>query len=493
MLLYKEGVFDLLRSTTFQANFATNSTDGTGIVNLGGEVQCGTPGCLPVCTTCASTPPTPQPTAVEVLPSPPPSGGRKNPGIWSSLAFGLGLALALLMVGALRVSRRRGVCCFGRIFDGRTIDLHAEENPSSQPFLCLDDATAWSSTQPQSVELVSRSVVMKSYEFSPAAVFVIAHKTMRITLWSPGMAAAAPTLVHPLGWLLSDLPFVRESDGYLLQRALGRIFEAPDEHDETQMFALHLICQNREVLVEMVATHIVVAESDPIIVMSGREVNSDLAGLMSRKTVVAASETSADENKDGHSDGQSSVFKFRSVSQAGSSKGSDDEEVPLPTNHCDAVQKEMASSTISSLTMASALAYLYCDADQEEMARSTISSLTMASALTYPPAGLRTTPTCPPPSEALVIAADAAPSIPQVAESRGGSTVNSRPSLVGCSVGETIASHGSAARAVNSMLVLPSGANVRWAAAGHNARVRFVDDACSSSIGDSTGSAVMDQ
>ena len=62
VLLYKEGMFDLLRSTTFQANFATNSTDGTGIVNLGGEVQCSPLGCLPVCTTCVSPPPTPQPT-----------------------------------------------------------------------------------------------------------------------------------------------------------------------------------------------------------------------------------------------------------------------------------------------------------------------------------------------------------------------------------------------------------------------------------------------
>ena len=43
--------------------------------------------------------------------------------------------------------------------------------------------------------------------------------------------------------------------------------------------------------------------------------------------------------------------------------------------------------------------------------------------------------------------------------------MNSRPLLVGCSVGE-------------------------WTAAGHNARVRFVDDACSSSTGDSIGSAV---
>ena len=36
-----------------------------------------------------------------------------------------------------------------------------------------------------SLELVSRSV-LKSYEFSPAAVFVVGSRTMRIKLWSTG-------------------------------------------------------------------------------------------------------------------------------------------------------------------------------------------------------------------------------------------------------------------------------------------------------------------
>jgi len=65
VLLYKEGMLDLLHST-FQSNFAiTNSTDGTGIVNMGGEVRCDTLGCLPVCTACLSPPPTLQPTVTE--------------------------------------------------------------------------------------------------------------------------------------------------------------------------------------------------------------------------------------------------------------------------------------------------------------------------------------------------------------------------------------------------------------------------------------------
>ena len=45
-----------------------------------------------------------------------------------------------------------------------------------------------------SLELVSRSV-LKSYEFSPAAVFVVGSRTMRIKLWSMGKyKKRAPTL-----------------------------------------------------------------------------------------------------------------------------------------------------------------------------------------------------------------------------------------------------------------------------------------------------------
>ena len=85
VLLYKGGMFDILRLTTFQANFATNSTDGIGIVNLGGEVQCSTLGCLPVCTTCVSQPPTPQPTwsavpthPVQAMPQPDGAAGLSS-------------------------------------------------------------------------------------------------------------------------------------------------------------------------------------------------------------------------------------------------------------------------------------------------------------------------------------------------------------------------------------------------------------------------------
>ena len=74
---------------------------------------------------------------------------------------------------------------------------------------------------------------------------------MRITLWSPGMAIAVPTPGCPVGWLLSNLPFVNKDDGYRLHRGLAQIFEAPGEHDHNRTFMLHLLAGHRRVLLEV--------------------------------------------------------------------------------------------------------------------------------------------------------------------------------------------------------------------------------------------------
>jgi hypothetical protein len=174
---------------------------------------------------------------------------------------------------------------------------------------------------------------------------------MRIALWSPGMAIVAPTHISPVGWLLSDLPFVNEADGYRLHRMLGRIFEAPGEHDSAQnTCVLNLFAQSKHVLLDMVATHVSVTESEALIVMTGRLVDSDLAGLMACASAVApneanhdASENDANENE---IDNLTRFRELRSVSQAGSVKGDDDE------NPAQAAI-DNASSTISSITMPS--------------------------------------------------------------------------------------------------------------------------------------------
>jgi hypothetical protein len=91
----------------------------------------------------------------------------------------------------------------------------------------------------------------------------------------------------------------------------------------------------------MVATHVFVTESESAIVLTGRFVDSELAGLMA-DGAVSLSESKCDVNETE----KAALFReIRSVSQAGSIKGEDDDH-PLPptTNHSN------PQSTISSLT-----------------------------------------------------------------------------------------------------------------------------------------------
>ena len=330
--LLQKGSMAELSHSVFHTNFASNSSDDVGIANHGGELRCTYEGgCLPACTACLS-PPTAHPTedlslrgtqrptvaslivvlfddvfAVVTTPAPTPtptvskSSQRPASGRTRLMVGILVGCLALMMIGVVlwRFTRRyRG---FG--FDsggGRGFELQQAGDdlmPSNQQrLLRLDDASNIAS-------------VMKSYEHSPAPVMVVCCNIMRITLWSPGMKIAAPMVVDPVGCLLSDLPFVNESDGYRLHRLLGRIAEAPAEHDHTRTFMLHLVTRHSHVLLEMVATHFFVTESEPIIVMTGRPVDSDLAGLMACNS------------------------EQQSVSQSGSTKDNDDDHGSLLINH----------------------------------------------------------------------------------------------------------------------------------------------------------------
>lgn len=259
VLLHKGSTVDLMHST-FQANFAPNSTDdGVGFVNLGGVVRCeAVNDCLPICTACASSPPTPPPTPI---PTPAPQSRAK----WSLWPFGVLLGvlgcIVAWAVGAVVVWRRAGGRCSFELNSHRG----ASELSSNQQSLLA------SNTEPESsLELVARSVI-QSHETSPAPVFVV-DGSMRLTLWSPGMKIAAPMLQDPVGCFLSELPFVNAIDGYRLIHFLERIFEAPAEHDKTRICMLHLRAQNKHVLLEMVATHFFVTATESIVVMTGRQV-----------------------------------------------------------------------------------------------------------------------------------------------------------------------------------------------------------------------------
>ena len=94
---------------------------------------------------------------------------------------------------------------------------------------------------------------------------------------------------------------------------------------------LHLVAQNRQVLLEMMATHVHATDCDPVIVLTGRHVDSTLAGLMRESGAEPSVSLSHDANED---DELLAGFpKLRSVSQAGSIDGDEDENTFLPADH----------------------------------------------------------------------------------------------------------------------------------------------------------------
>ena len=374
-MLQEGGVADI-RHSGFQENVDATSF-GIGIVNLGGEVQCDLAGCFPVCTVCQSSSPTPQPT-VEQGQSPPPTPRPSFEGALSpspqmktiviftfTIAAVAGFMIVVICVVMVRRACRRG--------DGYQFG-ETRFYSNQQPLLRLDGARNDHDVEPEELVELVEYPVMRSYEFSPAPVFVVAQTSMRIVLWSPGMAETAPMALNPVGCLLSDLPFVNASDGYRLHRVLGRIFEAPARHEHTRTFMLHMFAGNRHVLLDMVAAHVSVTESESIIVMTGRVVDSGLAGLMACKSAMSPSEANHDVvNED---------EVLRSVSQAGSIKGGDDNgdgsHDPVPPAH------DKVCSAISSITMPSMVSHGPVPSAHDKMS-SAISSITMPSMESHDP------------------------------------------------------------------------------------------------------------
>ena len=308
LVVCKSGFADLVNSV-FQSN--GNDTEvGVGIVNLNGQVQCDVNlGCLPFCTVCREEevpllPPTQPPTG-QVTPTPgTTSRTRETDGSAAFIFFVVVVALSILLMLAPAVISVRQSWHFNLTRKRQEPGGEGSERIELASLLQSshvdrevdfgDAATEHSSGRlveaPSVVHARARDQFVKSYEVSPAPVFVVDRNSMRITLWSPGCPRLVTT---PLGCLLSELPFVNTTDGNRLHRALVRSF---DGNDETRVFMLHLRAQGRHVLLEMLATHVCVAESEPIIVLTGRQVDPDLVGLMACASAVTPSEM---DEKDG--------------------------------------------------------------------------------------------------------------------------------------------------------------------------------------------------
>ena len=191
MLLYKEGMVDLLHST-FQSNFATTSgTDGIGIVNMGGEVRCDTLDCLPVCTACLSPHPTPLPSRLSsplptllpmalptasptaALPTLQPTVDEAAPTVAAADSTQLSsLVLWLAGFGFVLVGMVSAWCLSVRYCRSHSGDDDAYiQLPVSESIELIDSCITESSSE--SIDEAVLHSVMKSHEFSPGMYNII--------------------------------------------------------------------------------------------------------------------------------------------------------------------------------------------------------------------------------------------------------------------------------------------------------------------------------
>ena len=407
VLVFTDGCISLSNSE-FRTNSEENSTGGIGIVNRGGEVLCDVTGCLQVCTQCKDYPvpsawpsssPTMMPTVslhptLSLPPTPNPTVAERRETnnlvvLWLVVA-GLALCMSIAVPAEWwrRTRRRRG------LGPNSNHAAHAAERTALSSYrapLLGQDATNNEPESLVSVELVGHAV-LKTYELSLAPTFVVGCVDMRITIWSPGMESVAPLHVDPVGSLLVDLPFVNPNDGDRLFKKLDKIFAAPAEHDcSAKVFALYLTTLRGAVLLEMRADHLV-SEAEPIIVLTGRMLDADLACMMAYEgSAVAPSEANGDSKDDNGETPDAGIDqRFRSVSEVGSAKG-DDDDILLPTQKALTIfSSEPSDSIISELTMPTLSAPSKASDD-----RSAISSLTMSSAFRSPSAARASTRASP--------------------------------------------------------------------------------------------------
>jgi hypothetical protein len=134
-------------------------------------------------------------------------------------------------------------------------------------------------------------------ESSPAPIFVV-NRDMHVSLWSPGMASAAPLPLIPVGLCLSELPFVNESSGKRLYIVMCDLFDMPGaDHLNPQRIMLYLRTKEGPVLFEM-AAHVAGAGSEAVIVVIGRTVESDLGLLIADERITPWTESESESKGD---------------------------------------------------------------------------------------------------------------------------------------------------------------------------------------------------
>ena len=98
------------------------------------------------------------------------------------------------------------------------------------------------------------------------------------------MSVSAPMIEDPTNLLLTALPFVSPCAGIRCHNVISRTVNAPEaresDDEKVQVIMLHLRTKNGLVLLEMVSK-VVGAGLERCVVLTGREVSTSLAGLIS--------------------------------------------------------------------------------------------------------------------------------------------------------------------------------------------------------------------
>ena len=119
-----------------------------------------------------------------------------------------------------------------------------------------------------------------SYKFRPRASTI------------SGMRTAAPIFAEPTNHVLSDLPFAHSHVGPLCHDVIRQTFNTPSDESVSsgQRVLLHLRTLNGPVLLEMEASTLSL-EAERFVVLTGLEVNADLAGLIATSREDEAAST----------------------------------------------------------------------------------------------------------------------------------------------------------------------------------------------------------
>ena len=139
-----------------------------------------------------------------------------------------------------------------------------------------------------------------------------------------GMSVSVPLITDPRDQLLGALPFVHARARNQCYGAIRRAFDDTTGEQTSVQVMLHLATRNGPTLMEMIA-NVVRNESELLVILTGREVESSLAGLLhnegsTTESAVAVSESNNESNANGC---DADEEHFRSASEVGSIKDGD--------------------------------------------------------------------------------------------------------------------------------------------------------------------------